>query len=243
MNDETQTTGTDAPAQADTADAQTSEADVQTNSDAPEATQAVEEKQTAEVKAEETAEQKLYAGKYKTPEEMEKAYKELESKFGKTASERAELNRMLNEGVAPETDTSDYRQDSAAGTTDRLERDIAVMKFMNSHSDAEGKAMLEVLQSDPHIPQITGYEAKLEYAYLRSQNMTKSTAIAEAEKKGANQAMAKTAEKQVAQVEAAKSATPMDEDAEMYDRATGNYDRATRDQARMAIIRKNLINL
>lgn len=224
-----------------------SEASTQTN-EAPEATQTVEEKQTEEVNATDTAD-KLYAGKYKTPEDMEKAYKELESKFGRETSEKADLTRILNEAFtppeAPQAQVEDDYEESNPLTekVERMERQSAVQGFIFTHPDANGSAMNEVLGKDPIIQQIQGHEAKLEYAYLKSQNMSSAKAIAEAQKTAANQAQTKIVEKQAAQVETARKADTTDENSELMERATGNYSQEDRDNARKALIRKNLINL
>lgn len=246
MDNDTQTTGNEAPDK-DTADTQASEAGVQTNNEAPDAAQEVKE---PEAKAEDTVEEKLYAGKYKSAEDMEKAYKELESKFGKETSEKAELTRILNEAFAvPDTSVADTNSDDDVETTPQenetegLKRDTAVLKFIISHQDADGAEMKKILNEDPMIKQISGHDAKLEYAYLRSQNMSKSKAIAEAKKTGQEEAQAKTAEKTAAQVESAKKSEPIDEDGDLLEKATGNYDQATRDAARLKLIRKNLVNL
>lgn len=47
-------------------------------------------------------EEKLYAGKFKSPEDMEKSYQELQSKFTKTAQEKAELERLALSQQEPE---------------------------------------------------------------------------------------------------------------------------------------------
>lgn len=246
MDDETQTTGDQsAPAQADTADTQASEADVQTNNDAPEASQEVKETAT---EATDTAEEKLYAGKYKNVDDLEKSYKELESKYGKEASEKAELTRILNEAfVAPET--TDTANEDYVETTpqvnpeiEQLKRDNAVVKFIMGHQDADGEAMKQILADDPLVKQISGHDAKLEYAYLRSQNMSQPKAIAEAKKTAQAETQAKTAEKQAAQVESARKAEPPEEESDL-EKATGNYNQETRDAARLRVIRKNLVNL
>lgn len=223
MDDETQTPGTDAPAAADTATTQPSEADVQTNSTTPEATQ--ETKDPVE-KAEDTVSEKLYAGKYKTVDDLENAYKNAESKLGQTTSEKAELARILNDAFLPAEEAptttatqDDYYQEDAAPATSQdtvVQRDLAVLKFMMAHGDADANNMKEVLAKDPLVKQISGYEAKLEYAYLRSQNMTSPKAIAEAQKQAANDAQVKIVEKQAAQVETAKGqALPADDNQEL----------------------------
>ncbi len=43
---------------------------------------------------------KLYAGKFKTPEDIEKAYQELESKFTRTSQEKADLERRSTAAAA-----------------------------------------------------------------------------------------------------------------------------------------------
>lgn len=220
MTDETQTKGTtDAPDATpvveDTAPDPQSEADVQTNNGAPEAAQEVKESET---KAEDTADEKLYAGKYKSVEDMEKAYQELNSKFTNTSQEKAELARILNEAFAtpePATQTmvDDYQEEPnpLLKEVESLKAQTAVQNFILTHTDADASAINEVLKTDPNIKDITGHNAKLEYAYLRSQNMARTKAIAEAEKKSAQDAQVKFVEKQAAQVEGvAKQAQPAD---------------------------------
>lgn len=226
--DDTPAPQTQDPVATDTSEqTDTSETSTQ-NNETPEATPAVEEKQTAEVKAEDTVEGKLYAGKYKTVEDMEKAYTELQSKYGQTNSEKAELARILNDAFlspeptapqgAPSQDIEEGYQDETTVNPkiEQLERKSAVQSFILSHPEADPQTMQKVLSEDPLIQQISGHEAKLEYAYLRSQNMTKSQAIEEAEKKGAEATLVKTAEKQAAQVETAKQqAQPTGDDNEL----------------------------
>lgn len=233
---------TDTSTQADTSDAGT-----QTD-EAPEATPAVEEQ--PEVKATDTAEEKLYAGKYKTVEEMEKAYQELNSTFSKTSQEKAELSRILNEAfAAPEPSSAPPSQDDlyqeesnpVNQEIESLKRQTAVQGFIMNHQDADASQMGKILAEDPLVKQISGHEAKLEYAYLRSQNMAQSKAIAEAEKKGAQATQAKIAEKQVAQVETAgKTAERTDEKSELQERmSTGPVEQ--REKARREYIKKYLV--
>lgn len=248
MDDETQAVAPAVPVQTDTATEETkSEVDVQVNNEAPEAAPAPKE---ADVNATDTAEEKLYAGKYKSPEDMEKAYKELESKFGRETSEKAELTRILNEAfatpepatAATDTDSYEYQEPTINSETEGLKRDTAVLKFIIGHQDADGGVMKEILATDPLINQIQGHEAKLEYAYLRSQSMGQKKAIETATKTAQVQAQAKVVEKQAAQVETAQKAVPVDEDAELMATAVGGNPTDSK-AARQAIIRKRLINL
>lgn len=197
-----------------------SEASTQTG-DAPEASQETKE---PDVKAEETAETKLYAGKYKTVEELEKAYSSASSEASRISQEKAELSKVLNEVlITPETTPQTYSETDDepvdkpdTSETDQLKRDTAILKFMVAHGDADGVAMREILASDPYISQISGYDAKLEYAHLRSQAMSQNKAIKEAEKKSAENAQVKLVEKQAAQVEAVRNQTlPADEEEEL----------------------------
>ncbi len=252
--DDTQATGTVAPEDTtatDTAATQPSEASVQSN-EAPDATPVVEA--TSEVKAEDTVEEKLLAGKYKTVDDLEKSYTELQSRFSKETSEKAELARILNDAfVAPENqgqaqvaDTSnDYSDepDPRDQKLEKLERQTAVSSFIMTHPDAAGDTMNKILAEDPVISQISGHEAKLEYAYLKSKNMTTQKAIEEARKQATQQTHAKIAEKQTAQVESAGTTVQTDENTELRNKATGNYNQADRDAARKSWIRKNLVNL
>lgn len=245
--DETQTSGSPSePVETDTSDAQPSEANVQTNN-APEESQAAEEKPAEDVKTEDTAEEKLYAGKYKSPEEMEKAYKELESKFGKETSEKAELTRILNEAFTVEPtqtqpDESAEEPDPLTEKVERLDRQTAVQNFIFAHPDANPSAMQEVLSKDPMVAQITGHDAKLEYAYFKSQNMSTNKAIAEAKKSASTETTAKIAEKQAAQVESARKAEE-EADGSLLEKATGNYSFEEREKARRELIKKHLTKL
>lgn len=210
----------------------------------PEANQEEEVKETSEtdVNATDTAE-KLLAGKYKTPEDLEKAYKELESRFGKESSEKAELSKVLNEVMTPsEEDTASTSEDLEYSADDKVQRDMAVLKFIISHGDANAENMKKVLAEDPMVSQINSHEAKLEYAYLRAKDATSSQAMNEAQKVAQDEAKAKIAEKEGAQVESAKKAEPTDEGADLLSKATeGTPDE--RKAARNALIRKHLTNL
>jgi hypothetical protein len=245
---DTQALPTDEPAATDTStQVDQSEASTQ-NNEAPGATQSTEE-QTS-VNATDTVEEKLYAGKYKTPEEMEQAYKSLESKYGQTSSEKAELSKILNQAfaepatpLAPAAEESFEESNPLNQEIENLKRQTAVQGFVMNHQDADAATMGKILAEDPIVKQISGHEAKLEYAYLKSQNMTTSKAIAEAQKSGAQAAQAKIAEKQVAQVEAAQKTEPINDSSDLMEKATGNYSQEDRDKARKALIRKNLVNL
>lgn len=245
---DTQATGAVAPEApaTDTATTQTSEAS-ELSQGTPEATQSQEE--TTELKTEDTVqEEKLYAGKYKTAEDMEKAYKELESKFGRETSEKAELTRILSEAfMPPAADKSEdtayqYQDDDSATKDDGTKRDIAVLKFTIAHPDADGESMKKVLQSDPMLANITGHEARLEYAYLRARDMNRHAEVSQAQKTAQQATVAKIAEKEVARVESAKKAEPADQGNELYKQATsGSPDE--RKAARQALIRKHLTKL
>lgn len=220
MDINTQTTGVqaapdDTQSQTDTAPVQASEADVQVTSEAPEATQDTGET-SPEIKAEDTAEERLYAGKYKTVEDMEKAYKSAENKLHTEAIEKAELARILNEtfttpeaqAPAQATDTDSYGDYEETTTVDprieAIERKEAVRDFVFTHPDTDGQAVNKILNSDPLVKNIQGYEAKLEYAYLKSRATAQPKAVADAEKRASEQTQAKIAEKQAAQVEGAR---------------------------------------
>lgn len=210
----------------------------------PEATQ-IDEGKESEVKVEDTVEEKLLAGKYKTPEDLEKAYKELESKYGSTSSNLAELTRTLTEAFVSEA-SDDASQETYEGyeqpnqSNEKLKQDNAIIKFMLSHGDANGEAMQKVLTEDPLISQINGYDAKLEYAYLRSQNMTQTKVIAEAKKEASKQAEVKVIEKQAAQVESSSRTEQVDEATELRSKATGNYTAKEREAARKSVLKKIL---
>ena len=226
---------------------------------APEATQeqaTVQETAAPEVNATDTAEEKLYAGKYKSVEDMEKAYQELNSKFTNTSQEKAELAKILNEAfLTPEpavpqqqqnSDTDSYYQENTEESNplnreiEQLKTKSAVQDFILTHGDANSAAMQEVLNTDPIVRSINSPEAKLEYAYLKSQNIASSKALAEAQKTAAQQAQAKIVEKQTAQVETVRKTEPADESSELKTRMTSGSV-ADREAARREYIRKYLV--
>lgn len=242
-SNETQAPETQAPAAADTAEIQDQSEAGDSQVSVPEVSE--EAQAETEVKAEDTTQEKLLAGKYKTVEDLEKSYKELESKYGKEASEKAELTRALTEQLtspAPAVTEDNYYEEPAAAPDDSVKRDLAVMKFIMAHGNADATAMKDILATDPLVSQIQGYEAKLEYAHLKAQAAGQSKAVAQAAKEAKVQTVQKIAEKEIAQVESARKAEPADESGELHDKLTyGTEDE--RKAARQALIRRNLINL
>jgi len=201
----------DAPTQVDTAPAPTIEADVQAI-ETPEAAVA----QEATVNATDTVEEKLYAGKYKSIEDLESAYKNAESKLGSVTSQKAELSRILADAFAAdpvaqvaEPVYNEYEEEpTAPASNDVYGRKIAVMEFSMSHPDADGEAMMEVIKNDPAAQRIADYDAKLKYAYAMSQISAKPKAVEEAVRQAQAQTQTKIAEKQAAQVESASKQSP-----------------------------------
>lgn len=193
----------------------------QTSQEAPEATQETQQPETAEteVSAEDKANEKLYAGKFKSTEDLERSYQELEKRFSKETSEKAHLTRTLSDAFTPapaEPEEAYYEPATPDPVVSELTKKVAVMEFAQRHPDADGALMKEILQSDPYVQQITGNEGKLEYAYLKALAAGQQKAVAEAGKKSAEQAQAKFAEKQAAQVETAKQqAEPADDNQEL----------------------------
>lgn len=213
MDDETLTqVQSEAPTVVDTAPAPTSEADVQAN-ETPEAAVA----QEATVNATDTVEEKLYAGKYKSIEDLESAYKNAESKLGSVTSQKAELSRILADAFSepaapvqaatPSYDEYDEEPTSNSGN-EVVNRKIAVMEFAMAYPDADGKAMLDVINNDPAAKRIGDYDAKLKYAYAMSQVTAKPKAVEEAVRQAQVQTQVKIAEKQAAQVESASRQAP-----------------------------------
>lgn len=236
-----------APEASDTAETQEESQAEDSQVSVPEVSE--EAKAETEVKAEDTTEEKLLAGKYKSVEDLEKSYKELESKYGKEASEKAELSRALNEAFATpaqtqaaDTGTDDYEEPTSADPeAEKLKRDVAVMKFIVSHSDADPATMKEILATDPLVAQIPGYEARLEHAYYKAKAVSQPKAVAEAQKEAQAQTVAKIAEKEIAQVESAKKAEPVEEESLLEKASLGKPDEAK--EARIALLKKYHSNL
>lgn len=210
--EDTQVTGNEAPAPADTVDTQANEANLQ-EVQTPEAAQTTEGQSA--VNAEDTVSEKLYAGKYKSAEEMEKAYTELQSKYTNTSQEKAELSRILTEAFstpepaqvsAPVVDEYDEfsTTDAPQQQDTAVNRELSIVKFMMVHPDADAGTLNEVITKDPMIANINGYDAKLEYAYLRSRELQRDKQLADATKQATIQATQKTVEKTAAQVEQAE---------------------------------------
>lgn len=224
---------------------QTATEQVVTTPDATVAEQGTETPVT-QISAEDTAESKLYAGKYKSVEDLEKSYIELQSKNGRDAAEKAELARTLEEIlIAPQSDSriedvGSYGEvDPLATKVESLERLTTVQSFIFTHEDADATSMDKILREDPMIAHIANPMAKLEYAYNKSRNESSSKAIEAARQEASNQTIAKVAEKQSAQVEGAGSSTQPDENDELYEKATGNYGPQERKAARLAWLKKN----
>lgn len=217
MDDETPTqVQSEAPAAAETAPVPTSEADVQTTNDTPEVTQG-EGEQSQEVKTEETVGETLYAGKYKTAEDLEKAYLSAQSEASRMANEKAELSKILSEAftadepASVQTADDDYLEDAPnplAREVEALKRNQAITDFIFANPNADGDAILKVLQTDPTAKDITSYEAKLRYAHAVSQNTAQPKVVEEAKKQAQVDTQAKIAEKQAAQVESASKQSP-----------------------------------
>lgn len=245
---DTQAAGTAEPVQ-DTSATQAGETGEVANNEAPEASQGTATE--TGINAEDTAGEKLFAGKYKTAEDMEKAYTELQSRFTKETSEKAELSRTLNELFAtpdPATGTDTEGNtleevDPLATEVSNLKKLTAVQSFIMTHPDADPGSMKQILEQDPLVKQISSHEAKLEYAYMRSHLNGSPKAVEQARKDAAQAAVVKVAEKQAAQVESAGKTAPTDENTELYNKATGNYSPKEREAARLALIKKNLVNL
>lgn len=225
MQDDTQTTGNVTPSAEDTVNTQTSEANLQ-EVQAPDVAQTLEEN-ASELIQEDTASEKLYAGKYKSPEDMEKAYNELQSKYTSTSQEKAELSRILTGAFVPPQTTNATPQMNVANEYTEYEqpdqRDVelqqlktqsAIQSFILTHDNVDVGSLDEVLRTDPLVKDIPSASARLEYAYLRSQNMTKSQAIAEAEQQAVRQTQVKVVEKQAAQVEQVQRSQQPDQKAE-----------------------------
>lgn len=208
----------------DKVEEQPSPADVQVNNEAPEAAQEVKE---PVAEATDKADEKLYAGTFKSPDDLERAYQELRSKSTKDSQEKAELAKILNDAFlvpepqaqaqAPDTDYYDEGESNPVNQElASIKTRLAISEFLTNHQDADAQSLVEVINSDSNVASITSPEAKLEYAYLKSQSMGSKKAIVEAEKKSAEQAQVKFAEKQAAQVETVKQqAQPVDDDKEL----------------------------
>lgn len=243
MSNDTPVSGTEAPevtTAPDTAQPQSTEASGQANTQTPDVTPdnvPAQEAVAPETNTEDTVEEKLLAGKYKSVEDLERSYKELESKHGQTASEKAELARILTDAFsapapAPQASVpdTDYDADTEADPVNQelssIKTRLAITEFLSAHQDADAQSLVEIIGSDPNVANITSPEAKLEYAYLKSQNATQAKVVAEAQKQGAVQAQAKAAEKQVAQVESARKAEPVNDKSELLARVRAGDPRA-----------------
>lgn len=190
-------------------------------------------------------------GKYKTKADFEKAFKELQRDNQSNYAERAELSRALNEVLAQPAPAEQQAEENPYDTPDpltlkiqNLERQQSFQSYLLTHpelSDEDMIAMTQVIKEDPMVAQIGSPEAKLEYARMKVASNPKT--VEAAKKQAHTQAVAKVAEKQAAQVESAGKATPTDENTELMEKATGNYGPKEREAARLALIKKNLVNL
>lgn len=102
--------------------------------------------ETTESKPEEETEDKLYLGKFKTPEDMESAYSSLESKFGEQGNEigalKAERNFLMNQANQPapkEDKLPDYDIELEEIAKQMDEGDISRGEGMKLYGDIQAK--------------------------------------------------------------------------------------------------------
>ena len=74
--------------------------------------QLLEEFTAEQQRGEQSSDPTLLAGKYKSPEELERAYKELESKLGQQQEQQAELQRPQGDGYTQETAKEVYGEEA-----------------------------------------------------------------------------------------------------------------------------------
>lgn len=235
MDEDNLTPVSEAP-QEDKVNEQISETSNPVNNEAPDTNQGEEE---TGINGEDKAD-KLLAGTFKSTEELERAYKELRTKATKDAMQKAELAKTVNNTLSEQTEGL-YGDDHVAVKLDAMERSNAVNSFTITHPDANVAEVDSILRSDPVVQSIGTYEGRLEYAYLKSQNMATQKAVEEAGKKAAVQKEAKILEKQAAQVESSRKAEPEQDTDLLTQASTGSYEQ--REAARRELIRKHLINL
>lgn len=124
----------------------------------------------------EPAAEKLYAGKYKTEEELERAYTELQSRLGEQGSELGELRKTLdtlNERLAKEPEPEPVRMDQ--GTIDWFDAQVeenpygaAVWALQNDPSGTYyNRVMGAWFEQDPMAA--SEFRAQLTEARLRNE--------------------------------------------------------------------------
>lgn len=193
----------------------------QSTNEAPEAPQSAQEISSDVNATDKVEDERLFAGTFKTVEDMERSYQELRSKATRDAQEKAELSRILSEALMSDTpvvqapqsqvdDYDDYTQTNNApqNPDDAVTKKLALMEFAMGHPDADGDEMVKVLKSDPYIGQIGSYEAKLKYAYAVSRAQAQPKAVEQATRQAQLETQAKIAEKQAAQVEPVTNPAP-----------------------------------
>lgn len=184
----------------------------QTDENQSEQVASTEEANSPEVASDQ--EEKLYAGKFKSPEDMEKSYTELQSKFTKTAQEKAEIERFLqNSQQAPEEANYDPNHgldpESAAAVKalflqeqSRLAEQAEIRKareFEEKHADELSdkvlsgtvlRLMQEARQNQTYLDQETALAQAKELLDSRIKPQVKEAQI-QAEKVGSNIAQKK----------------------------------------------------
>lgn len=122
-------------------------------------------------------EEKLYAGKFKSPEDLEHSYEESQRKLTQLAQEKADLERAQfqqapEQGYAPETPQLD--PDSAA----------AVRAMMRQERELDKAREFEVKHADELKDRLLAATTKDIMAEARSMNVYKDPEVALAEAKG-----------------------------------------------------------
>jgi len=89
--------------------------------------------------------EKLYAGKYKAPEELEKGYKELESTHGKKISEYDQklkeaderYNQLITQLTAQQQQTQPVQEDVYETPEEKLMKEVEALKLKDRQRDME----------------------------------------------------------------------------------------------------------
>lgn len=119
--------------------------------------------------------EKLYAGKYKAPEELEKGYKELESMHGKAVSEKdqqiKEANERYEQLVSQLTSRQQTQQEETYETPEeKLQKEVDTLKIKDRQRDLESLTN-KFLEANPDLKGKA--EQKISWQIFQELNATK----------------------------------------------------------------------
>lgn len=184
-----------------------------------------EVQEVAKTEAEAEVQEKLLAGKFKSQDDLEKAYKELESKYGHTAQERADLQKTLEtlapifeeaqveqpvssmEDSDPQTELKNIVRSAVSEVMAPQQANLAIEKLATKHPDFS-EYVDDIMQVVKEMPELITRDkaAGLERAYKIAKADRFEAEKLQAKEEGKKEAYENIVQKSMGSVEGASKA-------------------------------------